>query len=93
MAAVYINSVCWGGVMPRRYEINTAFNAAIQRHTKGYLRLHTDDFIREPGILNWHFSRKDANEWIERYQNDFADKTPDQSDNRYWMLRNMGRIF
>ncbi|MNZ91797.1 hypothetical protein D3C78_1107920 [compost metagenome] len=79
--------------MPRLPDIKAAFHAAIQRNPKGYLCLHTDDFIHELGILNWHFSRKDANEWIARYQNDFADKTPEQSDNRYWILRNMGRIF
>lgn len=79
--------------MPRLPDIKAAFHAAIQRNPKGYLCLHTDDFIHELGILNWNFSRKDANEWIERYQHDFADKTPDQNDNRYWMLRNMGRIF
>ena len=79
--------------MPRLRDINAAFNAAIQCNPKGYLCLRTDDFVRELGSMNWHFNRKDANEWIERCQNDFADKTPDQSDNRYWMLRNMGRVF
>ncbi|MDU4355182.1 MAG: hypothetical protein E7I59_16910 [Phytobacter diazotrophicus] len=38
------------------------------------------------------FSQKDANEWIEYYQEFFVDKTPDDSENRLWMLRNMGRV-
>jgi hypothetical protein len=29
----------------------------------------------------------------EVYQPDFADKTTDGSENRYWILRNMGRVF
>jgi hypothetical protein len=35
----------------------------------------------------------DANAWIKQYQPDFADKTTDGSENRYWILRNMGRVF
>ena len=29
----------------------------------------------------------------QRNQPGFADKTTDGSDNRYWILRNMGRVF
>ena len=41
---------------------------------------------------NWHFTQADANEWFEQYQTCFVDKTPDGSQNRLWMLRNMGRV-
>ncbi|MCU6671182.1 hypothetical protein M8013_20855 [Enterobacteriaceae bacterium H4N4] len=78
--------------MPRPYEIRAAFVAAIQLNPKGYQCLHTADFICELAKVNWHFSLADGNEWIERYQPDFVDKTPDFSENRYWMLRNMGRV-
>ncbi|MCX8303590.1 hypothetical protein [Enterobacter pseudoroggenkampii] len=79
--------------MPRIADIQTAFRAAIQQNSKGYLYLHTDKFIAELQKRHWHFSQADANSWIERYQPDFADKTINGSDNRYWILRNMGRIF
>ena len=78
--------------MPRHYEIHTAFVAAVQKNPKGYQYLRTDDFIRELATLNWHFNQADANDWIERYQPDFVDKTPDFSENRLWMLRIMGRV-
>ncbi len=78
--------------MPRKSDINAAFTAAIQLNPKGYQCLHTEDFIRELRARNWHFSQKDANEWIERYQEFFVDKTPDDNQNRLWMLRNMGRV-
>ena len=78
--------------MPRKNDIHSAFVAAIQQNPKGYQCLHTSDFIRELRVRNWHFSQADANDWIERYQPDFADKTTDLSDNRYWILRNMGRV-
>ncbi|PTA87445.1 hypothetical protein CWM66_26310 [Kosakonia sp. H7A] len=78
--------------MPRKPDIYHAFTLAVQKNPKGYQCLHTNDFIRELGKLNWHFSQADANEWIKRYQPDFIDKTPDFSENRLWMLRNMGRV-
>ncbi|MEB6380037.1 hypothetical protein MXM41_13995 [Leclercia adecarboxylata] len=78
--------------MPRLNDINAAFTAAIQQNPKGFQCLRTDDFIRELRVRNWHFSQADANEWIERYQEFFVDKTPDDSQNRLWMLRNMGRV-
>ncbi len=79
--------------MPRTADIHTAFVAATQLNPKGYRYLRTDTFISKLRELNWHFTQEDANSWIERYQPDFADKTADNSDNRYWILRNMGRIF
>ena len=78
--------------MPRAYEIHAAFVAAIQLNPKGYRWLRTADFIRELAKVYWHFSQNDANEWIERYQPDFADKTTDLSESRLWILRNMGRV-
>lgn len=78
--------------MPRQYEIHAAFVAAVQCNPKGYKCLRTADFIRELNARNWHFSERDANDWIERYQPYFVDKTPDVSDNHLWMLRNMGSI-
>ncbi|WP_249417844.1 hypothetical protein [Enterobacter sp. RHBSTW-00593] len=79
--------------MPRTADIQTAFIAAIQLNPKGYRYLNTDEFIAKLREKNWHFSHEDANSWIERYQPDFADKTTDGSNNRYWILRNMGRVF
>ncbi|MDU2018739.1 MAG: hypothetical protein E6736_00560 [Leclercia adecarboxylata] len=78
--------------MPRRSDIHAAFVAAIQLNPKGYRCLRTEDFIRELAKVHWHFSQADANDWIERYQEFFVDKTPDDSENRLWMLRNMGRV-
>ena len=89
---VYINSNYVGVNMPRTADIKTAFIAAIQLNPKGYQYLLTESFIEKLRDYNWHFTRSDANAWIERYQQDFVDKTPDHSDNRYWILRNMGRV-
>lgn len=79
--------------MPRKSDIHAAFLASIEQNQKGYLCLNTNKFINKLREKSWHFSQADANAWIERYQPDFADKTTDGSDNRYWILRNMGRVF
>jgi len=79
-------------LIPRRFDTHSAFVDAIQQNPKGYQWLHIEDFIRELRARNWHFSQADANEWIERYQTFFVDKTADNSQNRLWMLRNMGRV-
>ncbi|WP_270655346.1 hypothetical protein [Enterobacter bugandensis] len=78
--------------MLRQPDIRTAFIAAIQQNPKGYLYLHTGKFIAELQERHWHFSQAVANSWIERYQPDFADKTTNGSENRYWILRKMGRV-
>ena len=78
--------------MPRRYEIHAAFVAAVQQNPKGFQCVRTDDFIRELARVHWHFTQQDANNWIKQNQTFFVDKTPDDSENRLWMMRTMGRV-
>ncbi|MEO3287215.1 hypothetical protein ABHD38_25085 [Enterobacter cloacae] len=78
--------------MPRKSEVGAAFMAAIELNPKGYKCLRTTDFVRELRARNWPFNNSDANAWIRRYQPDFVDKTEGEGDNRYWILRNMGRV-
>ncbi|WP_375603520.1 hypothetical protein AB9X59_10060 [Klebsiella pneumoniae] len=65
---------------------------SILRNSKGYQYLHTKDFVaalRQHGI---HFSEVEANAWIAREQTYFVDKTAEHSENRLWMMANMGRV-
>ncbi|WP_407084668.1 hypothetical protein [Pluralibacter gergoviae] len=78
--------------MARLSDIPAAFVAAVQLNPKGFQCLKTSDFIRELALRKWHFSRADANEWIEQHQQDFVDRTTTHSDDRFWMLRSMGRV-
>ncbi|HBM2838217.1 hypothetical protein M8B65_00975 [Enterobacter hormaechei subsp. xiangfangensis] len=78
--------------MPRTADIHAAFVAAIELNPKGYRYLTTDAFIEKLRQFNWHYTREEANAWIERNQPGLADKTTDGSDNHYWILRNMGRV-
>ena len=78
--------------MPRKSDLIAAFVAAVHKNPKGYQCLRTADFIMELRARNRHFTEADANEWIERYQDGFVDKTPDDSQNRLWIMLNMGYI-
>lgn len=78
--------------MLRQSDINNAFRESILRNSKGYQYLHTRYFVSSLQRRGIHFSESEANRWIERYQNCFADKTPDHSENRLWILRNMGMV-
>lgn len=78
--------------MCRQSEIREAFADSVSINPKGYQYLHTRDFVCTLQRKGIHFSGREANQWIERYQTYFVDKTPDESENRFWMFRNMGRI-
>lgn len=78
--------------MHRPSDINQAFRESVLRNSKGYQYVNTRDFVsvlRRRGI---HFSEVEANSWIAREQTYFVDKTTDHSENRLWMLANMGRV-
>lgn len=75
-----------------QHKIREAFCASISLNPKGYQYLRTRDFVCALQKRGVHFSGREANQWIERYQSCFADKTPDHTDNRLWILRNMGRV-
>ena len=78
--------------MPRSYDIFIAFREAVHLSSKGYMCLRTADFISKLRAYNHHFTEQDANRWIELNQPSFVDKTPDFSENRFWLLRNMGIV-
>ncbi|EFO3606796.1 hypothetical protein AADQ00_06220 [Escherichia coli] len=78
--------------MIKRNTIAEAFRASISLNTKCYQYLYTDSFISELQRRGIHFSEEEANNWISREQTYFVDKTPDHSENRLWMMANMGRV-
>ncbi|EMX0800832.1 hypothetical protein ACR92M_02970 [Klebsiella pneumoniae] len=78
--------------MLRQSDINNAFRESILRNSKGYQYLHTRDFVTALRRRGIHLSEVEANSWIAREQSYFVDKTIDHSENRLWMLANMGRF-
>ncbi|WP_354692645.1 hypothetical protein [Phytobacter sp. RSE-02] len=54
--------------------------------------LRIADFISKLRAYNHHLTEQDVNWWIELNNPSFVDKTPDFSENRLWLLRNMGIV-
>ena len=84
---VYINSID-EVVMPRRYDIEAAFRSAVVVEPNGRRTLRTVDFVRELKKVNWDFSLRDANAWIEASVSTFKDISPTEDEERLFMLYN-----
>ncbi len=82
----------WGQIMLRQSDIAAAFRESILRSSKGFQYLHTRDFVTALRRRGIHFSEVEANAWIAREQSYFVDKTAEHSENRLWMMANMGRV-
>ena len=78
--------------MLRQSDIAEAFRESVLRNSKGYQYLHTKDFVSALRRRGIHFSEVEANSWIAREQTYFVDNTVEHSENRLWMLANMGRV-
>lgn len=78
--------------MLRQSYIAEAFRESVLRNSKGYQYLHTKDFVSALRRRGINLSEVEANSWIAREQTYFVDKTQDHSENRLWMMANMGRI-
>ncbi len=74
--------------MPRYYEIDYAWKASIRRETSGRQTVTTEDFVRELKKVNWHWSCREANRWIETYVTVFKDVSPVEGENRTFQLFN-----
>ncbi len=81
-----------GKIMLRHSNIAAAFRESILRSSKGFQYLHTRDFVTALRRRGIHFTEVEANSWIAREQTYFVDKTHDHSENRLWMMANMGRV-
>lgn len=75
-------------LMPRRYEIDAAWRAAITREQDGRQTVTTAAFVRELHKFNWHWTPRQANQWIETYVTVFRDVSPNEGENRTFQLFN-----
>ncbi|EPP9827009.1 TPA: hypothetical protein RRG90_003224 [Klebsiella pneumoniae] len=75
-----------------QHKIREAFADSVSVNPKGYRYLRTRDFVYALQSRGIHFSGREANAWIAREQSYFVDKTAEHSENRLWMLANMGRV-
>ncbi|URC10593.1 hypothetical protein [Escherichia phage vB_EcoS-716R3] len=77
-----------GGSMPRLYEIETACRKAIDILPNGKRILTTRRFLQELERYNWHWSPRQANQWIEGYVTTFRDVSTQEGDDRTFQLYN-----
>lgn len=78
--------------MLRQTDIAAAFRESVLCSSKGFQFLHPRDFVTALRRRGIHFYEVEANSWIAREQTYFVDKAPDHSENRLWMMANMGRV-
>ncbi|AYW54135.1 DNA polymerase V [Raoultella ornithinolytica] len=74
--------------MPRLYEIEVACRAAIVTEPNGRRLLTTRRFLQELEKVNWHWSPRQANLWIESYVTTFRDVSTQEGDDRTFQLYN-----
>lgn len=59
--------------MPRPSDIEMAWHASIQQEPNGQKTVTTQRFVQELSKVNWNWTMKQANEWIEWYVTTFRD--------------------
>jgi len=59
--------------MPRDYEIMIAFRQTVKRDAAGRYTISTLDFVKELDRLNWRYSLRAADKWIEMHTTTFRD--------------------
>jgi len=74
--------------MPREYEIEGAFRKAIKIEPNGRRTVRTSDFVRELERVNWNWTARKANQWIEFYITTFKDISEVEGEERLFMLFN-----
>lgn len=75
-------------MMPRDYEIMFAFRRAIKRDIAGRYTISTVDFVKELDRLNWHYTLRAANTWIETHTTTFRDISPSDGEARLFQVFN-----
>lgn len=74
--------------MPRNSDIETAWRQAIVSEPNGRRTVTTSGFIQELAKVNWHWSPRQANQWIEHYVTTFLDVSTQEGDERTFQLYN-----
>ncbi|MBZ6387490.1 DNA polymerase V [Pantoea piersonii] len=72
--------------MLRECEKEVAFRNAIRRDAKGRCTVMTVDFVQELAKLNWHFTLKEANRWVEIYICTFRDVSTKEGEERTFQV-------
>jgi hypothetical protein len=72
--------------MPRGIDIESAFRAAIKREASGRQTVSTQDFVAQLVAVNWNWTLKEANDWIESHVSTFKDVSTSEGQARTFAL-------
>ncbi|WP_447868823.1 DNA polymerase V [Rahnella aceris] len=78
--------------MAKYYDVKAAFSRSIMLDPKRGRVVTTERFVQELAKLNHFWSLREANDWIEHYQNYFRDYTDHHGDNKCYFMMNMGYV-
>lgn len=73
-------------MMPRRSDIEIAWYSSIQQEPNGRKTVTTQRFVQGLSKVNWEFSLKDANAWIESSVSTFKYLSMVEGEERTFML-------
>lgn len=74
--------------MARVYEIEPAFLRAIEIDGSGRKTVTTRRFVQELEKVNWIWSGRQANKWIEDNVSTFKDISTEEGENRTFLFYN-----
>jgi len=74
--------------MPRDYEIKHAFMNAMKREPGQGVIVTTQGFVRQLEQLNWHFSLREANQWIKTHTMTFKDISTQEGEAKTYIQFN-----
>jgi hypothetical protein len=74
--------------MARNYEIDSAWRASIRREPNGRQTVKTETFVSELAKVNFEWSYRQANQWIETYVTVFKDISTEEGESRTFQLFN-----
>lgn len=74
--------------MPRKYEIESAFRQSIVIAQNGRRTVTTESFVENLRKVNWEWTLREANIWIETYVTTFKDISEQEGEARTFQLFN-----
>lgn len=67
-------------MMAREGDIKAAFMAAMRREPGLGVIVRTQDFVHQLELVNWHFSLREANQWIKVNTATFRDASTQEGE-------------
>lgn len=74
--------------MPRDYEIKHAFMNAMRRDSRQGVIVTTQEFVHQLEKVNWHFSLREANQWIKTHTVTFRDVSTQEGETKTYQQFN-----